>query len=526
MPIDDPASGIDEAAAGAAAGSAFGPWGTAIGAGAGYLVGLLMPGADSAQPMPSYGPGMTAFPPYWAPTDTGAIGGLIETGSYDEQVQNMDPATFAWWLSQGFGPSFGLSEEESKRMLDQYTMEQAIAGGATAEDLGMSNAEFAAMRMGGGVVDAIGGGGGPTLEEFMAANPTASVTRPQYDEYGDVYGKGLNQLGEQLLQQPALLDYSTDYKDADLWGNTAWSAGAYGNQMQNVAASRNQMANALNEQYGNIGYLTDVIEGNAPSVAVLERQRAMDQAQRQALSMAASSGDPGAWRAAIDAGAMAENQAAMDAATLRAQEIAQATDARTGALQNLASTAGALSDQEARLLEEAGINTGRSIGLDTTQNQMNYDQWRAYLDDWATRMNEWNAIQGLGLDYLGGGADNRVAVTGINQAGTAAAQGASAGTAGAAANVYGTNADLYSQANEQARADADKWNDVFSTSLGVVANNIGSNNPSGGGGANQVGGRPPANYTPQQQTSDQGTVNPNTPQAGGIRDANGNPIYR
>jgi hypothetical protein len=99
----------------------------------------------------------------------------------------------------------------------------------------------------------------------------------------------------------------------------------------------------------------DAAMGIGPSVAELERQRALEQQTRNNLAMAASSRDPNAYRQALNANASQGGQAAYDAALLRAQEIEAARGQWLAA-----------SGQRADLQGYFGDQYGQDVGLQGT----------------------------------------------------------------------------------------------------------------------------------------------------------------
>jgi hypothetical protein len=258
-----------------------------------------------------------------------------------------------------------------------------------------------------------------------------------------VYGRGLVNNGPLAEYDPELYD----------WKDDAWKA-----HFDYGLKARFGLTETAEDYEDYLSQLNDVVAGNAPSVAVLEREKGRDQAQRQALSMAASSRDPGAWRDAIDAGAMAANSSDMDAAIIRAQEI----DAARGRIEEGLGGQAAVWDQYGNLIDtqqQAWINymeEGRAFER---------DQFEAALADYELRFGQLNEMERMVLEYRIAEANNRVQLEGFQ----AGAYGAAAGNM---TQVYMGDADRAVDA-KNAQTDA------ISTGLGTAANNIfgGDDNP-------------------------------------------------
>lgn len=156
-------------------------------------------------------------------------------------------------------------------------------------------------------------------------------------------------------------------------GNNAFPA------LQDMGEATDSAFGTLRRQQDWGEYLKAVAEGRAgPSAAELERERALGQSQRQALALAASARQPGAYRAAFDAQEQMASQAASDAMIARANEM---TAARQAYDQNLAGTADTANTA-------AAIAQGRATAADTVAGT----EWAHETDAAKSRMEQQQGI--------------------------------------------------------------------------------------------------------------------------------------
>lgn len=477
MPVFDWESALATGVGGAGVGSAFGPVGTAIGGAAGFLGGGLLGGTKSSG----------GFTPstFTADPDAANIGGTKSVGIYKTVDDLTDEELWHFASTGAMGPEI----QAQAQAAEQAALEQAIADWEAQQQTAPApqiTPEEAALlrkrgmvpeslirRMEGSVVDA---------EAPLFVRDEQGVPR---DEFGQTPWDSLDL--DQAIQgirdvgyMDPILTQTVDAPVADIRAmelqamSDAMLSGRSGRIAEYDPTRVNRASDAaehyLSHDYSvplqglgavaglggygmDIGYLDRVIAGQEPSIAQLERERALESTQRQALSMAASSRQPGAWRTAIDAGAAAANEASRDAAILRAQEIDAALGRR---MEARAGQAGAYRD----LGSLTGERVGQQISYLDSARGAEADRFGAALDEWTARSGTALALEDQARAYRTDQAANEVALQGIN----AGVQ--NAGTA-ASASTYGTDV----AANE---ARANRLINTASTGAAVLADNLGN----------------------------------------------------
>lgn len=179
---------------------------------------------------------------------------------------------------------------------------------------------------------------------------------------------------------------------------------AQGAAMQGSALdARAGMQGVQGMQTGNLQLLNSAQLGNQPSVAQLQQQRGIEDAQRAQMSAALSGQfNPNAQRQAAMQGAQMAQHGVNDAAQLRAAEMAQARGQYLQGLQQAQTGAGQIADQVA---QQQGINLQQQ-GMDqqTAAQLAQMDQYKSTLGQQQTQINdarEQAMLQaGLGYDQL------------------------------------------------------------------------------------------------------------------------------
>ena len=176
---------------------------------------------------------------------------------------------------------------------------------------------------------------------------------------------GINETAGQLYQEG--LDFAPR-EAPEIIGGTPEDIAAYERAIKtqrnlagNVGANTNVQAQNLKDIMAGRGLYEAAARGEAPSAAEIQMQMGLTQAQKQALSMAATSRDPGGWYRAQRAMGNLQNSAITETAKLRAEEMAQAR----AALSQYYGTLG-----QAGYQVTAGAAAGAAAASDVTQQTL------------------------------------------------------------------------------------------------------------------------------------------------------------
>jgi len=224
-----------------------------------------------------------------------------------------------------------------------------------------------------------GGDGTGTSSSAMSVTPVSPLARSDFEVQGITEPwllPGVNETAAQLYQEG--LDFAP--RDVpQISGGSPEDIALYEKAIKtqrnlagNVGANANVQAQNLKDIMAGRGLYEAAARGEAPSAAEIQMQMGLTQAQKQALSMAATSRDPGGWYRAQRSMGNLQNNAIAETAKLRAEEMAQARTALGqyyGTLgqagyyttAGMAQAAGAASDVTMRELEN--LSQERNISI-------------------------------------------------------------------------------------------------------------------------------------------------------------------
>lgn len=268
-------------ATGAAAGSVFGPWGTAIGGGLGLIGGALSPDA-------------TAPTPVAAPQPYGGV----------------NPASYGT-LPLNYGATSGPAGAQNSLALIQSAEARNAEIAAAQDAIAKQRAAHAANPFGFGVP--------PDVTPDQEAAQLAAI-RQKYDaQSANTSDQAQAQMHQQQLNQLTANGTNVQNRQAPVVGANPADAArlGYGEQVQGQdRAAQGQL----------VGTLQNAAAGNGPSAAMNTLYAGRDANINQAASFANSArGGSGAQalaaRSAVMAGANATQQTANQAAILRANEM-------------------------------------------------------------------------------------------------------------------------------------------------------------------------------------------------------------